>query len=238
MLARNFCLGKIFNSRNVLQRLLRDHRDKVNQNEIENAILSLAGSLRKISDSSKIQELLGIEGDAAKIYYGVFNELIVNKTSGFVFNGRSRRPPLDEVNALLSFFYVLLSHEVEAALESVGLDPQMGFYHQIRAGRASLALDLMEELRAYIVDRFVVSLINNNMIDKSDFFRKENEAILLKDEARAKLLQHWQHRKKDMIVHPYLKEKIEIGLIPYTQSLLLARYIRGDIDEYPPFLMR
>ncbi len=237
-MAKNFCIGKVFNSRVVLQRLLRDHKDIVDADNVEKAVTKLGQSMKNIARSSSKQELLGIEGDSAKIYYSVFNELILNRDNDFAFKGRSRRPPLDAVNALLSFFYVLLSHEVEAALESVGLDPQMGFYHQIRSGRSSLALDMMEELRAYIVDRFVVSLINNEVVNKDDFFVKEGGAVLLKDTSRSKLLIQWQNRKKDMIMHPFIKEKIEIGLIPYSQSLLLARSIRGDLDEYPPFLMR
>lgn len=238
LMAKNFCIGKVFNSRIVLQRLLRDHREVVNQDIVQKAVIQLSQSMKNIARSSSRQELLGIEGDSAKIYYSVFNELILNRDDNFVFKGRSRRPPLDEVNALLSFFYVLLAHEVEAALESVGLDPQMGFYHQIRSGRSSLALDMMEELRAYIVDRFVVSLINNGAVNKEDFFVKESGAVLLKDTSRSKLLIMWQNRKKDTVIHPFMKEKIEIGLIPYSQSLLLARSIRGDLDEYPPFLMR
>lgn len=237
-IAKNLCIGKVYNSRISLQRLNREYLERVNHELIDQTISNLSHSIKKITAATSINELLGIEGDAAKHYYSVFNEFILDKGNGFVFKGRTRRPPLDEVNTLLSFFYVLLSHEVEAALETVGLDPQMGFYHQVRAGRSSLALDIMEELRVYIVDRFVISLINNSAVSKDDFFIKENGAVLIKDDSRGKLLQHWQNRKKDTIIHPYTKEKTEIGLIPYVQSLLLARYIRGDIDGYPPFLMR
>jgi len=237
-LAKNVCVGKVFNSRVVLQRLYRDHKDQIDENAVLDAINYLGQGLKRFSSATNSQELLGIEGDAAKHYYSVFSELIVNDDFKDSFKGRSRRPPLDAVNALLSYFYVLLSHDVTAALETVGLDPQMGFYHKIRSGRSSLALDLMEELRAYLVDRFVVSLINNRVVKKEDFYIKENGAYYLKDELRSAVLSQWQNRKKETITHPYLKEKIEIGLIPYAQALLLVRYIRGDLDAYPPFLMR
>lgn len=237
-LAKYFCAGKIFNSRIVLLRLVRDHGDDINKESVNKVIAELGKSARRVLYCVTMSELLGVEGDAAKLYFSVFNELILRKEEGFIFQGRSRRPPLDEVNALLSFFYVMLVHEVESALETVGLDAQMGFYHQSRSGRSSLALDMMEELRAYMVDRFVISIINNKQVCKSDFHVKENGAVLIRDEARSKILQQWQKRKNDIIEHPFLKEKIEVGLIPYAQALLLARFMRGDIDDYPPFLMR
>ncbi|KAB3529676.1 type I-C CRISPR-associated endonuclease Cas1 [Alkaliphilus pronyensis] len=237
-IGKNFMLGKIFNSRTVLQRLKRDHSQKVNVQKVGDAISSLASSMKQLDNIKNIYELLGLEGEAAKCYYGVFNELITDNQNGLVFTGRSRRPPKDEVNALLSFFYTLLAHDVEAALETVGLDPQVGFYHQERPGRASLALDMMEELRPYLVDRFVVTLINNRQVTKQDFLQKESGAFLLKPEVKKKILQSWQHKKQEILTHPYLKEKIEIGLIPYAQAMLLARHLRGDIDGYPTFLMR
>lgn len=237
-IAKNLCIGKIYNSRIVLLRLIRDHGENIERESVVSACDTMYATMRGISGVSSLQELLGKEGDAAKHYYGVFNQLIMSNEPGFTFFGRSRRPPLDNVNALLSYFYVMLSHEVESALETVGLDPQVGFFHQIRPGRASLALDVMEELRPYIVDRFVVSLINNKQVSQSDFIKKENGAVYLKDDSKAPLLQLWQKRKNEVVIHPFLKEKLEIGLIPYSQALLLARYIRGDIDEYPPFLMR
>lgn len=237
-IAKNFCAGKIYNSRVVLRRLVRDHSESIDVPKIESACDNMYRTLNHLVNVTSLQELLGKEGDAAKQYYGVFNELILRKENSFIFNGRSRRPPLDEVNALLSYFYTLLSHECEAALECVGLDPQVGFYHQIRPGRSSLALDIMEELRPYIVDRFVVSLINNNQVNLNDFFIKENGSVLLVKESKSKFIQLWQQRKQEVIIHPFLKEKMEIGLIPYAQALILARYVRGDIDSYPPFLMR
>lgn len=238
LLAKSFVLGKLFNCRSVLQRLLRDHREKVNADAVESASKRIRYSMTKVDSADDYLKLLGVEGEAAKNYYGVFENLLTDNGSVFSFQGRSRRPPRDEVNALLSFFYTILAHDCEAALETVGLDPQVGFYHQERPGRSALALDLMEELRPYMVDRFVVSLVNNRQVSKSDFLIKENGAVLLTTEARKSVLQVWQTRKQDIIEHPFFKEKIEVGLIAYSQALLLARYIRGDIDGYPPFLMR
>lgn len=237
-IAINLVTGKIFNSRIVLQRLVRDHKDAVDKDVIESVIASLQHTLNYLNNVESYQALLGKEGDSAKQYFSVFNQLILSNDEGFVFNGRSRRPPLDEINALLSYFYVLLTHEMSSALETVGLDPQVGFYHQIRSGRASLALDMIEELRPYLVDRFVVSIVNNRQVCKKDFEIRENGGVTIKDDARTKYLELWQARKRDIITHPYFKEKIEVGLIPYAQAQLMARFIRKDIDGYPPFLMR
>jgi CRISPR-associated protein Cas1 len=237
-IAKHFVIGKIYNSRVVFQRLLRDHGEKVNRKLIEKTIQSLAISINAIERIDNIDSLRGIEGEAAKNYYGSFEQLISNEEFKGIFKGRNRRPPTDEVNALLSFFYTLLAHDCEAALETVGLDPQVGFYHQERPGRVSLALDMMEELRPYLVDRFVISLINTKQIKRSDFVIKENDAVLIKPESRGRILQVWQSRKQEEVTHPFLKEKIEIGLIPYSQALLMTRYLRGDMDGYPPFLMR
>lgn len=236
--AKWFVLGKIYNCRCVLQRLLRDHGDSVDKGDVSQVVTALKILMNQMDKVTNDAQLRGLEGEAARVYYSVFNELIIDKSSMMVFKGRSRRPPMDNVNALLSFFYILLAHDCEAALETVGLDPQVGFYHKIRPGRSSLALDLMEELRPYMVDRFVVMLINTKQVNSSDFIMKESGGILIDDEARKKLVQKWQLRKQETLIHPFLKEKIEIGLIPYAQSLLLARYIRGDMDGYPPFLMR
>ena len=237
-IARSFLIGKVYNSRCVLQRLLRDHPNSDNKGTVSYAVDRLAIGLKQVQKCNNLKSLLGVEGEAAKNYYSVFNNLITALNSDMIFMGRSRRPPLDEVNAMLSFFYTLLAHDCTAALETVGLDPQVGFYHQERPGRASLALDMMEELRPYLVDRFVVTLINNKQVSKNDFYQKENGAVFLKDEIKKKALQLWQMRKQDLIEHPFLKEKIEIGLIPYSQALLLARFVREDLDGYPPFFMR
>lgn len=234
-IAENCCIGKLFNCNNVLKRLTRDHTDSVTQ-EVYNSIETIKHCIKRIRNCKDNTILLGIEGEAARCYYGVFNELILNKE--FAFNGRSRRPPLDEVNAMLSFFYTLLAHDVSSGLQAMGLDPQVGFYHKIRPGRDSLALDIMEELRPYLVDRFVLSMINNRMVKANDFFRQDSGGVYLTQDQKKILLNEWQLRKKDIITHPFLNEKVEIGLIPYIQAQLLARYIRGDIDGYPPFLMK
>ncbi|NLJ87694.1 MAG: type I-C CRISPR-associated endonuclease Cas1 [Epulopiscium sp.] len=237
-ISKSFIIGKIFNCRCVLQRLIRDHKETINSEKVNKVVNSLAISIKNIDKVKDLDSLRGVEGEAAKNYYSVFSELIFRSEFKERFNGRSRRPPRDEINALLSFFYTLLTHDCEAALETVGLDPQVGFFHQERPGRSSLALDMMEELRPYIVDRFVVTLINTRQIQLSDFLVKENGAVFIETEAKKRILQVWQKRKQDVITHPFLKEKIEIGIIPYSQALLMARYLREDLDGYPPFLMR
>ena len=164
--------------------------------------------------------------------------MILQQKKDFIFTGRNRRPPLDPVNAMLSFVYTLLTNMVTSALESVGLDPYVGYLHVDRPGRASLSLDLVEELRAVMADRFVLSLINRKMVTGKNFSRQENGAILMDDELRKRVLMEWQNRKKEMITHPYLQEKVEWGMVPYVQALLLARYLRGDLDGYPVFLWK
>lgn len=234
----NFVIGKLYNSRCVLQRLLRDHPNISSFKEVNASINELAKIIDKCRRVKDLKTLRGYEGQGARKYYGVFGSLITDKNLGFCFRGRSRRPPLDEVNALLSFLYTLLAHDVKAALETVGLDPQVGFMHLERPGRASLALDIMEELRPYIVDRATINMINNKQVSISDFLIKENGSVLINTEARKKVLEYWQNKKKQEVKHPYIKEKVNIGLIPFIQSQLLARSIRGDMEEYPPFLMR
>ena len=210
LIARNFVIGKLINYRNVLNRFKRDYADK-------------------FDDEMK---------KSSKYYFDVFDKLILVDKENFEFKSRNRRPPLDRVNALLSFVYVLFSHDMESSLESVGLDTQAGFLHRDRPGRSSLALDMMEELRPYLCDRFVLKLINTRVIKQNDFIVKENGSVLILEDARKNILVAWQKRKKDTVIHPFLGEKIEIGLIPYVQSLLLARYLRGDLEEYPPYLMK
>jgi CRISPR-associated protein Cas1 len=178
---------------------------------------------------------MAFEGSAAKIYFRVFDQLILHQKDGFFFKERSRRPPLDNMNSLLSFFYVLLTNDVASALEGVGLDPYVGFLHADRPGRPSLALDLMEELRPVFADRLALSLVNRKQIKRDGFTQKESGGILMDDDTRKKVLVAWQERKQDQIMHPYLKEQIPFGLIPHTQALLLARYLRGDLDAYPSF---
>lgn len=237
-LSRRFISAKIMNSRSLLHRALRDHYDMVNKESIEyfmSRSVQLVKNIEKANDGDSIR---GIEGEAASLYFSNFNELIVQQKEDFIFKTRQRRPPTDRINALLSFLYTLLAHEVRAALESVGLDPQVGFLHRDRPGRAGLALDLMEELRPHFADRLAATLINRKQITAEGFIVKENGAVLMSDETRKEVLGAWQSKKYEEIVHPYLEEKVMIGLIPYIQSLLLARHMRGDIDDYPPFFWR
>lgn len=235
-LASLFIAGKIANHRCVLRRFMRDHHP---EDEIalvfEEAIRLLKREQDMLPSQQTRKEVMGVEGYAANVYFGVFRHLLLN--NDFQFDGRSKRPPKDEVNALLSFFYTLLAHDVRAALESVGLDAYVGFLHADRPGRPGLALDLMEEMRAYLVDRFVLSVINKRQIAKKDFIAQGEKGFLLKDEARKSLISLWQKRKSEEITHPFLQEKMPIGLLPYVHSLLLARFIRGDLDNYPVFLM-
>jgi CRISPR-associated protein Cas1 len=181
--------------------------------------------------------LRGIEGNCAKFYFDVFDELILKQKDDFFMLERNRRPPRDNMNSLLSFLYTLLAHDVESALESVGLDPYVGFFHTDRSGRASLALDMMEELRPFIVDRLALNLVNLQQVCSSDFLKKESGGIIMTDKGRKEVLAAWQKKKQDEITHPYLNEKIPIGLLPYVQAMMMARFLRGDIDGYPPFFM-
>ncbi|NLJ86775.1 MAG: type I-C CRISPR-associated endonuclease Cas1 [Firmicutes bacterium] len=231
-------LGKLVNSRTVLRRFVRDYGADPAVPEVETVARQLSTLIGQAREAKSIDVLRGIEGDGARRYYAVFDHLIRSQEPAFAFTKRSRRPPLNRVNALLSFLYSMLAHDCSSALETVGLDSQVGFLHRLRPGRAGLALDLMEELRPYLVDRMAISLINNNQVSSKDFVEKETGAVLLKDDSRKKVLDAWQSRKQGSVQHPYLQEKIEVGLIPYVQALLMARYIRGDLDGYPPYLMR
>ena len=234
-LAKLFITGKVFNTRSVLQRYIRDNGP---DEEVETIIKQLDWRKNRIIQAGDIDTLRGEEGQAANTYFEVFDHLILHQKEDFTFHGRSRRPPKDEVNAMLSFVYTLIANDVAAALESVGLDPYVGFMHALRPGRTSLALDMMEELRAYLGDRLVLSMINRKQITKKDFIRQGDESFVMTGDCRKEILSSWQKRKKEMIEHPYLKEKIPIGLIPYTQALLLARFLREDLDDYPVFLMK
>lgn len=233
--ARNFIIGKIYNTIKVLQRALRDHEDMEERELVCLAVESLKECKKKLMDCDNLETLLGIEGVASRYYFQNFNALIRNPD--FEFSNRARRPPTDPINAMLSFGYGLLRVRIESALETVGLDPYVGFFHQERPGRSSLALDLMEELRAYMVDRFIISLINRNQVDINDFIQKENGAVLFTEDGIKKFLDLWNKRFQEQLKHPFLEESVEIGLLPYTQALLLARTIRGDIETYPPFFM-
>ncbi len=237
-IARNFITGKIYNSKWVIERAIRDYALRLDVELLKRKSMFLQNSLRQVSDCLDTQQLRGIEGEAASIYFSVFDDLILQQKEDFYFRSRNKRPPLDNVNALLSFTYTLLANECASALQSVGLDPYVGFLHKDRPGRVSLGLDLMEELRSVFADRFVISIINKKVIQASGFTRKENGAVIMDDETRKTVISHWQSRKQDTISHPYLHEKIEWGLVPHVQALLLARFIRGELDGYPPFLWK
>lgn len=237
-IAKNFIIGKLYNSRWVIERATRDHALQVDVEKLKKASENIQGIIKGIADVDNMDSLRGMEGKAADYYFSVFGDLIFQQREDFIFNGRNRRPPLDNVNAMLSFAYSLLESMCFSALEMVGLDPYVGFMHTIRPGRKSLALDLMEELRSVFADRFVLSMINRREITGRDFVKCEDGAVKMKDDARKVFLNAWQTRKQDVIVHPFLKEKVEWGMIPYIQALLLTRFIRGDLDAYPPFLWK
>lgn len=231
--ARLMIAAKVGNCRAVLLREQRNHGD---HDDMTNAAKALAALLEDIRHARSLSRLMGLEGEAASVYFSVFTYLL--RAPGFEFCGRVRRPPSDPVNALLSFAYVLLASECASALAGVGLDPYVGFLHQDRPGRKSLALDLMEELRAPLADRFVLTLINRGQIKSTDFVTEASGAVRLKDDARKSLLTAYQERKKETLRHPYLEESIELGLLPHAQALLLARHLRGDMANYPPFSVR
>ncbi len=237
-IARNFIFGKVYNTRWILERAARDYPLRLDAEKLKEKSNILYHSLQDIRSCESADRLLGLEGEAASVYFSVFDQLILQQKENFLFRGRNRRPPLDNVNAMLSFAYSLLAGMCGSALEGVGLDPYVGFYHTDRPGRMSLALDLMEELRGVMADRFVLTLINKRIMKKENFIQKENGAVILDDSGRKLFLTAWQERKRDNIKHPFLNEKMEWGMIPHVQAMLLARYLRGDLDEYPPFLWK
>lgn len=237
-IARHVVAAKIANARNVLQRHIRNHGEGTDTTRLEGTVSTLARQLNLVKDASTLDALRGFEGESAAAYWGCFNRLITSQKEDFVFNGRNKRPPLDNVNALLSFVYMLLVNDVRSALETTGLDPQVGFLHRLRPGRPSLALDIMEELRAYIADRVVLNLVNLKVLSKSDFETRETGEIRIGDSGRKEVIIAFQKRKDEVITHPFLGEKTTIGLLPHIQAMLLARYIRGDLEQYPPFYMK
>ncbi len=236
-IARSFLIGKLSNSRAVLARSMRDYPEN-SADELSNGENRLKQYLRRLANPAPLDAVRGTEGEAAASYYAVFDSLITAQKDDFCFVGRNRRPPLDRVNAVLSFVYTLLVHDCRSALEGVGLDPYVGFLHRDRPGRPSLALDLMEEFRPFLADRLALSLINRQQLKKNDFRESESGAVLLDDDGRKKVLVAWQKRKQDEITHPYTGEKMPIGLVPHIQAKLLARHIRGDINGYPPFIWK
>ncbi|WP_342477076.1 type I-C CRISPR-associated endonuclease Cas1c [Paenibacillus sp. FSL H7-0350] len=237
-IARNFIIGKIYNHKWILERTTRDYPMRVNVEQFKEASQQLSALLLEVRNCEQLDRLRGLEGQAAVTYNKLFDPMILQQKEDFQFHLRSRRPPLDKVNAMLSLAYTLLAHDTASALEAVGLDAYVGFLHRDRPGRVSLALDLMEELRGVMADKFVLMLINKKLVNKDDFVTKENGAVLLTDEARKRFLTAWQNRKQEKITHPYLGEKITWGLVPHAQALLLARHLRNDLDEYPPFLWK
>lgn len=236
--AKNMMIGKVYNSRWTLERTARDHKERVDYESIRQISAELQEGLLKIRTVDNIDQLRGIEGELASRYFSVFDELILNQKDDFIFQTRNRRPPMDRVNALLSFAYAVVERECANALRSVGLDPFVGFMHTDRPGRESMALDIMEEFRSILCDRFVLTLINTKTVRKDSFMKGDDGAVLLNDKGRKIFFNNWQNRKRELITHPFLKEKMEWGLVPYIQALLLARTIRGDIEEYPPFLWK
>jgi CRISPR-associated protein Cas1 len=230
--------GKLSNCRVVINRTIRDHAAKVDVSALKKASDSIDRIIDRIPRAGSGDEIRGYEGQAAAEYFRIFNHLILDQKDDFVFTERNRRPPLDEVNALLSFIYTLLAHDVRSALETVGLDPAVGFLHRDRPGRPGLALDLMEEFRPVIADRLVLSLINRRQLGKNGFTKAANGAVMMDDTTRKTVLVEYQNRKQDEVNHPYIEEKAPIGLLFFIQANLMARYIRGDIDGYPPFFWR
>lgn len=235
---QNIIAAKITNSRWILERATRDYELRVDVSRLKNKSIFMKEAAQKVFTTHTASELRGVEGEASAVYYSVFNELILQQKEEFIFSGRNRRPPLDKVNAMLSFAYSLLAAEYTSALSSVGLDPYVGFFHTDRPGRCSLALDLMEELRAVFCDRLVLTLINKKIITGSNFVEKEDGAVIMEDEARKTFLSAWQTKKQEVLEHPFLKEKVEWGIVPYVQALLLSRFIRGDLDGYPSFFWK
>ena len=237
-ISRNMIFGKLYNSRWSIERTRRDHKLRIDEQAFSAASQTIQNLLPAVMEETDLEELRGLEGAGANAYFAVFDDMILREKETFFYHGRNRRPPLDKVNAMLSFAYSLLTNDCAAALESVGLDAYVGFMHRDRPGRVSLALDLMEELRPCFADRFVLTLINNRVLSGSDFETAESGAVLLTDQGRRKFLKSWQERKQEQIKHPYLEEKIPWGLVPYVQALLLSRYLRDDLDAYPPFLWK
>jgi CRISPR-associated protein Cas1 len=236
-ISRSVLSGKLVNSRTLLRRVARDRED-ADAESLNRAADSLGAVLRRLQEANDLDDIRGFEGDAARTYFGVFEHLLASGEEAFRFTGRNRRPPLDPVNCLLSFVYTLLLHDIRSSLESVGLDPEVGFLHRDRPGRPSLALDLLEEFRPAVADRLVLSLINRGQVKPAGFESSGSGAVTMDEETRKEVLVAYQKRKQQEMEHPFLKEKMPLGLFPFAQALLLARYIRGDLEGYPPYLWR
>lgn len=237
-MARTIVRAKVANCRTVLLRALRDHPDIPGHSAVEESADKLSGTLERLERPQPLDTVRGIEGESARHYFGVFDHLILTQKENFFFKSRNRRPPLDNVNSLLSFIYTLLTHDARSALESVGLDPAVGFLHRDRPGRPGLALDLIEEFRPVLGDRFVLSMINKRQLRSSGFRKSESGAVLMDDETRKSILTAYQERKQEAIVHPFLGEETTVGLLLQLQARLMAGFLRGDLDAYPPFIWR
>ena len=238
VLAKNIISAKLSNCNAVVSRAVRDHAVRIDTERFAQVSSALQSGKVKAYQAQNADRLRGLEGECASLYFSVFDDMILQQKDDFFYKGRSRRPPMDNVNAMLSFSYSLLTSMCVSALEAVGLDAYAGFYHTERPGRCSLALDMIEEFRAPFADRFVLTAINKKSVSEKDFIEKESGGVLLTEEGRKTFLTLWQQRKKEEILHPFLQEKVEWGLLPYVQAMLLAKYIRGDIDQYPPFIWK
>ena len=237
-ISKNIISAKLTNCNAVICRAIRDHEPRIDKDKFTAVSGTLKNGAIAAYEGMDADSLRGLEGECANRYFSVFDDMILQQKEDFFYKGRSRRPPMDNVNAMLSFSYSLLTSMCVSALEIVGLDPYAGFFHTERPGRCSLALDMIEEFRAPFADRFVLTLINKKAVGGSDFLEKENGGILLTDDGRRNFISSWQQKKKEIITHPFLQEKVEWGLLPYIQAMLLARFIRGDIDDYPPFIWK
>lgn len=237
-IARNIISAKLFNSRWVLERMIRDHSARIDVDRFSKKSAFLQESIKNACKANDMDQLRGFEGEGASVYFSVFDDMILQQKENFQFKSRNKRPPLDNVNAMLSFAYSLTAGMCTAALEAVGIDPYVGFMHTDRPGRRSMALDLLEEFRAVMCDRFVLTMINKRLINEDDFIKREDGAVLLTENGRKKFLSAWQKRKYEELKHPFLDEKVEWGMLPYVQAMLLARYIRGDLDCYPLFMWK
>ena len=237
-MAQAVVTGKIANCRTVVLRAMRDNPQGAGAGELEQAARRLGRLLETVAKTAGLEEIRGHEGDGARVYFGVFDHLITAGKEDFFFRGRSRRPPLDNMNALLSFLYTLLVHDAAAALEAVGLDPAVGYLHRDRPGRPSLALDLVEEMRPVVADRLALSLVNRRQVQASGFRQTEGGGVVMDDATRKEVLVAYQKRKQEEILHPFLQERVAFGLTPHVQAMLLARFVRGDLDGYPSFLWK
>ena len=237
-IARAFVLGKLANARVVLQRAARDHGGEEGDAILNRAVMRLAGRIAAVRVETELDRLRGIEGDSARDYFEALDRTIVAQKDAFFMRGRSRRPPMDNFNALLSFIYTLLVHDAEAALESVGLDPQVGYLHAERPGRPSLALDLIEEFRPFLADRLALSLVNLRQVQGNGFRTSASGGVIMDDETRKQVIVAYQKRKQEELIHPFIEESVSVGLLIHVQAQLLARHLRGDMDGYPPFVWR